>query len=120
MKSLKKIIKSIIITLIIFFSLTLIITILNYFNILSMKLVNILSYIVPFISYFTGGYLLGKKSQSKGFLEGLKLGIVYILILLLINILLFKEFNASTLISYIIVLTSCIFGSILGINKKAI
>ena len=118
MTSIKNMIKPVYVSFFIVLIITFLVTVLNYFNIFSFKLVNILSYIIPFVAYFIGGYMLGKKSQSKGFLEGLKLGSICLTILMTINIILFRTFNISTLISYIVVLAACMLGSILGINKK--
>lgn len=92
----------------------LIITLLNYINIININIVNIFSYITPFISFFIGGLFLGSKSNQKGWLEGIKLGIIEILFILIINIL----FNKYNFILYFIILISSILGSILGINMK--
>jgi len=111
------------ISLLISFALTLvvtfIITLLNYFNIIGLNFVNIFSYIVPFISFFIGSFILGKKSLSKGWLEGLKLGLICIFILFIFNFLAFDNgYTISNIILYIIVLISNILGSMLGIGTK--
>ena len=98
MKSLKKIIKSILTTIIMFLILTLIITIINYFNLLNYKVINIIKLLVPVISIFIGGYKIGKKSEKKGWLEGIKLSLIISILLLLITLLL-NKFKLEYIIS---------------------
>ena len=62
--------------------------------------------------------VMGKKSKKKGWLEGIKLSICFIAIALLINTIFIKQFSIQTIIYYIIISLSCIFGSMIGINKK--
>ena len=67
-----------------------------------------------------GGIYIGKNSDKKGFLEGMKIGIAVIIILFIFSYLAFdKSFSISSLFFYIIILISAILGSILGINKKS-
>ncbi len=99
-------------------ALTLIITILNYFSILNLNILNYLFYVIPFISFVIGGYTLGKKSLNKGWLVGLKFGFLSILSLIIVNLILFQEFILANIFNFIIILISSIIGSILGINKK--
>lgn len=97
----------------------LVITPLNYFDIINGNITNILKIIIPMISIFIGGFMIGKISNKKGWLEGLKLGIVTILIFILISYIGFNEsFKLKSLIYYIILAMSSVFGSIIGINKK--
>lgn len=99
--------------------LTFVITIFNYINVFSLKVVNIFSYIIPFISFLIGGILLGIKSINKGWLEGIKLGSICILILFIFNFLVFNQgYTVNNLIYYLIVFTSSILGSMIGINIK--
>jgi len=99
--------------------LTFIITLFNYINLFSLNIVNIFSYIIPFISFFIGGILLGKKSINKGWLEGIKLGLICIFILFVFNFLAFNQgYSISNFINYGIVLISNILGSMIGINTK--
>ena len=94
-------------------------TLLNYFNIISYKTLTIFRFILFIISILLGGYKIGSNSNSKGWLEGLKLGLIITIIYLLINYLVFSvSFKFKDLIYFIIILGSSILGSILGINKK--
>ena len=111
--------KSLLISLISIFILTFIITLFNYIGLFGLNLVNIFSYIIPFISFFIGGFILGKKSINKGWLEGTKLGLICVFILFIFNFLAFNEgYSISNLILYSIVLAGNILGGMIGINKK--
>jgi len=79
-----------------------IITILNYFGILTGIILNIVSIITIIISLFIGGYLTGRKASKKGYLEGIKFGLIMIVIILLLNLLIFKnEFNLMSILYYL-------------------
>lgn len=98
---------------------TIIITLLNYFNVFGSNLVTIFKIIIALISIFVGGFIVGKNSKEKGWLEGLKFGFIIIAILFFINwIFLKQEWNIKNLIYYLILIVSSIFGSMIGINKK--
>lgn len=98
---------------------TFMITVLNYIGFLGLSIVKAFSYITPFISFFIGGILLGKKSITKGWLEGLKLGFISIILLFCFNFLALNQgYTISNLLLYIIVLLGCILGSMVGINMK--
>ena len=115
-----KYLKSLLYIFISIISLTLIITILNYFNVVSNNTISILEILSIIISMFIGGLYLGKNSSSKGYIEGLKIGGITLSILFLLNYLGFNNsFHLSNLIFYLIVLISLVFGSVFGINKRA-
>ena len=98
---------------------TFIITLLNYFNIISDKVISIFKILIPIISLFIGGFYLGKRSNSKGYLEGLKLGTLFSIFLLIFNFLaLNNSFKLKYLLFYLIIIISSILGSMIGINKR--
>ena len=97
---------------------TFIITLLNYFNLLSSNIANTLILIIVIASIFVGSFLLGKKSNKKGYLEGIKYSAIFILLLVIINLLFVKVFEIKSLIYFLIIVVSSTFGSMLGINKK--
>ena len=71
------------------------------------------------LSFFIGGSYIGRKAQNKGYLEGIKIAVVSIVILFLLSYAGFgNKPNLSLLIYYLIIFLSCIFGSIIGINKS--
>lgn len=99
--------------------LTFIVTLLNYFNIFSYKIVVIFKIIIPILSIFIGGLVMGGKSTNKGWLEGIKYGIIFIIILCIMNYLILRTgFKIQDLIYYLIITLASSFGSIIGINYK--
>lgn len=95
------------------------ITIFNYFNIISGIVLKVFLAIIPIISTFIGGILIGKKATQKGWLEGLKLALIFLVILVIFNYLALSHWiNLKNLIYYLIIIFSTIFGSMIGINKK--
>lgn len=110
---------SLLISFILTLLLTFIITLLNYINVIGINFVNIFSYIVPFISFLIGSFILGKKSLSKGWLEGLKLGLISIFILFIFNFLAFdSSLTINNIILYATVFISNVLGGMFGINIK--
>ena len=93
---------------------SIIVTIFNYFNIISGIPLKIT---LPLISIFIGSYKLGKLSNQKGYIEGIKYGSIYLIIFLIISIIT-KSFTYLSIIYYIVLMIISILGSILGINKK--
>ena len=99
--------------------LTFITTIFSYFNILNDKITSIIKIIIPVISMLIGGFYIGKRSSKKGFLEGLKLGAIFSIVLIIFNYLAFdNSFKFKYMLFYIILITSSILGSMIGINRK--
>ena len=98
---------------------TFIISTLNYFNIISDNIISLFKIFIPIISLFIGGYFIGSKSNNKGYLEGLKLGLIFSILLIIFNYLAFdNSFKFKYILFYIILITSSIFGSMIGINKR--
>lgn len=100
-------------------SLTIILTVMSYFNIFGKKIITIFKITIPILSLFIGGIQIGKRSKKKGWLEGLKLSLIFIIILCLFNYLgLNKSFELKNILFYLILIISTIFGSMIGINKN--
>ena len=116
---LKKILNSLLTFFIIILVGTLLITLFNYFNLLNTKIISILKLITPIISMFISSYKLGKQSETKGYIEGLKLGSI-IVVIFFILILLLDKFEIKSLIYYTILLITSTLSSMIGINKKKI
>ncbi|MDY5058005.1 MAG: TIGR04086 family membrane protein [Bacilli bacterium] len=112
-----KYLKSSIYTLCILIGSTIVITILNYFNILMGNVLKITELLIPIISIFIGSYILGKSSNNKGYIEGLKYGMAWIILFLIIN-LISKNFTYLSLIYYLILIIIAIVSSIIGINRR--
>lgn len=98
---------------------TILITTVNYFDILGNNIIKYLKLIVLVISILIGSIYIGRRSKSKGYLEGIKIGLITIFILILLNYLGFdNKISLDIIIYYLIILVSSILGSIIGINKK--
>ena len=98
---------------------TFLITLLNYFNIISGTTLTISKILILVISLFIGGVVTGRRSSKKGWLEGLKLALIFLVIIILFNYLgLGNTPKIKNILYYSIIIISCIFGSIIGINKR--
>ena len=94
-------------------------SILNYFNFLNKTITHLLSNAFTIIFCIYSGTTLGKKASKNGYLEGLKIGGLFILILLFLNIIFFSSpFSWKRILYYLIILATCIISSMIGINKK--
>ena len=80
---------------------------------------NILFMIFMTILFLIIGFKYGKTANKRGYIEGLKIGLSLILILVFINVLFcHSNFSIERLIYYLILILSSIAGSMIGINKK--
>ena len=104
MENIKKYIISLGYTLGIILIFTIILTILNYFDLLGVKVINILKLIIPIIATIVGAYHVGNNSDRKGYQTGIKYGIllsiisfIFILIFSSINLLSFVYIRHGTM-----------------------
>ena len=119
MKYLKNIIFSLGITIAILFIFTFLLTTLSYFNITNDSITTVFKMIIPIISVLTSSIYLGINSTKKGWLEGLKLGLIITILLFLFNILgLNKNIKINQILFYGILIFSSIVGSMIGISRK--
>ena len=115
--TIKNYLKATLIIIIGLFISSFIINLLYYYDIISNNTIKYLKMFLSILFFFIGGVYIGKKTISKGYINGLKLSLIMILIFLLSGII-FNSLKLSILIYYLIV-TACItFGSMIGINKK--
>lgn len=111
--------KSLLISILIILILTFIVTFFNYIGLFGLGFVLVTSYIIPFIALFIGSFLIGIKSNNKGWLEGIKFGLILNIIFFIFNYLAFSAgFSLNNIIFYLIVLVSSILGSMVGISMK--
>ena len=96
---------------------TLLTTTLNYFNILPDSILSIINIIVISISSLIGGIYLGTKSNKGGYRNGIVLGLIYSVLLILLD-LLFFDFKIKYILFYIIIIISSMLGSMIGIQKN--
>lgn len=98
---------------------TFIITLFNYIGLLPSKIINIIKLTIPFIILFIFAYKLGKNANTKGYLEGIKISLLYILFSIIYSLLTKNNINYINFIFYMILIITSTLGSILGINKKS-
>lgn len=70
-------------------------------------------------SIFLGGFVVGKGSRCKGFLEGIKFGVIALLIISLINFMGFQSsFDMKFVMFSFIIIVSAMLGGMVGICFK--
>lgn len=116
---LKIYLKSYLITISFIILFTFIVTILNYINFFNTNITNIIKILIPIISIFIGSFLIGKNSNQKGYIEGLKYGSIFIIFFVILNLILSNaNFQIKSLLYYLILLIVSSIGGMFGINKK--
>jgi len=118
MKYLKKLLKGFLFTIISFLILTFIFTMLNYFNLISGKIMTISKIIIPLFSLALGGYIMGKGSEKNGWIEGLKLDLIMVLLILIGNLIFGPSLIIKDFIFYTLLIISSMLGGMFGINRK--
>jgi putative membrane protein (TIGR04086 family) len=98
--------------------LTLLLTIMHYFNLLGDTAVNIIKLLIAIIPIIIGGFIVGKASDKKGWLEGLKLAGIIIGIFFIVTVVFRLGLNSKTVIYYLIIAASSTVGSMIGISTK--
>lgn len=96
---------------------TLLLTIIDYFSLFNIKIIKVLRILIPILSLAIISYILGKSASKKGYIEGIKLGSIVILIFT-IFILLFDKYQVKTLLFDLILLLTSMLSSMIGINQK--
>ena len=98
---------------------TIIINILYYFDIINVNLIKYIKLFLLVIIFLAGGIYIGKKSTSKGYINGLKLSLIIVVFTFILSIIL-GNFKLIRIIYYILITICITFGSMIGINKKTI
>lgn len=119
MNYLKKLVKPLLYTFLSIIILTLLITILNYSEFIKNNTLSIFKIIIPILSVIIGSIKLGTMTIKKGYMEGLKFGLILCALLIIINLILGNPFEIRYVLFYIILIISSILGSMIGINKKS-
>ena len=119
MEYIKNYLKTFLYTIIPILTITLLLTISNYFGIINYSAFKVLEYITIFISIFIASFILGKNSKKKALIEGLKYSLIVVIFMLLLNLIAYSNpFNIKILIYYSMIIATSVVGSIIGINKK--
>ena len=64
------------------------------------------------------GIYLGSKVKEKGYLEGIKISGIIVLLFIIVSLILKQKLNLNSFIYYFILIVSSTIGSMIGINKK--
>lgn len=113
----KNILRSLFILIISLLMSTLIINILDYFDILNSNLIKYFKMFLIIISFIIGGITIGKNSLNNGYLHGLRLSLCTITIFIILSLIM-GEFKPIKVIYYIIITICITLGSMIGINYK--
>lgn len=92
------------------------ICLLNYTGLLKLSTISKINYFIIALMFLLEGIKMGKKASKKGFLEGLKLGGITIFVLLILNLIFYRNFNLYCLMYYVLILASSTIGAMIGIN----
>ena len=104
-----------------FIVLTFIVTLLNYFDVIAGNTLKLIKIVVPIISTLLGSVYLGFNSNKKGYLEGIKLGIIMSFLFFIFSFLgLDKSLSFSRIIYYLIIIITSMLGAMIGISKKSL
>ena len=119
MKKILNYMKFISIFLIVELMITFIISLLNLMGV-NAGLTTIILLICNVLFFFILNYFNAHINKKKGFLEGIILGLILIFLMILIKIIFFNNsFKITTVIYYLILLITSIFGGMFGVNKKS-
>lgn len=119
LNKLKSYFKVILIGLLFMIVFAFLLSILEYFNLFYGKVSEVFMFIYMAILFFIIGFLVGKKATHKGYLEGIKISLSLIFILIVINVLFYQAgFSLERTIYYFILILSSTLGSMIGINKQ--
>ena len=89
---------------------------LMYYFFMSSKTVKILSFIYLIVIFFIFNFQEGRQTKAKGYLSGLKTSSLFIFLMLIFNLLFFKNFSWLKIIYYLILVMVGVFSAMLGIN----
>ncbi len=118
MEKIKRYIKPIIYFYVTLLSYLIVITILNYFNVISYKSVSLISFIVIILLFMMVGFMAALKSNKKGYINGLIIGGFNIVLFLFLAFILGTHPKLNILIYFLILLLSSTIGGMFGINYK--
>lgn len=119
METIKKYLSSLGITLGLILAFSFFLNIFSYFDLLNSNIYKIILIITSAISILVGSFILGKKSDNKGYLEGIKFGLITTILFFIISFLAFSQkLTISSFIYYLILVITSSIGAMLGINKR--
>jgi len=92
-------------------------TSLYYFDVMGSNIFKWISLITMILSILIGCMYLGKNSKSKGWFEGLKIGLGVSLLFFMISFLGFESFSLKNIIYYLVIILTSMLGSMFGIRN---
>ena len=111
--------KALILLIILLLISTLILNLGYYFDIINNNTIKYIKLIFSIASFLITGLYMGKNSPNKGYLYGLRLSLLVILLFLLFGII-FNNLQFSRIIYYLVITFCITFGAMIGINKKTL
>lgn len=119
MNYLKKLIKPLLISFLTLFLSIFFFTLLEYIGWIGNNTFKVMSILICTLGFMISGVVFGKRSSKRGWLEGVKLSFIEILILILINLSI-NTTNIKNVIIYSIIFIATTLGSIIGVNKNGL
>lgn len=99
--------------------LTFLITLFHYWGVFGDTWMSIMKVMVPILSFMIGGFLVGRHSNKKGWLEGLGFGFILLIFVILFNYLgLQNKIQMKNILFYTTLPIASVLGGMIGINKK--
>ena len=118
MKQILKYLKSLGLTFTIILISSIILSLICYYANVNNGFTNFIKLIIPIISIFISSFILGKNTQKKGFIEGLKLSLIFLGLIFVISLMVKLKLEITTFIYYILIILSSMLGASIGINIK--
>lgn len=118
MEKLKKIVRPMLMWTISIILYIVVLSVLNYTGLISLASVVKINFIAVAVITLIFGILCGKKTSKKGYLEGIKMGSMIVLIIFLLNLIFYRTFSLYILLYYLVIIVSSTIGSMIGINLK--
>lgn len=98
---------------------TLILSLLYYFNVISDKIYSYLELIFIILILYFNSMRLGRSVSQYSVLEGVKIGGGFVLLCIILNMIFEHKFNINLLVYYLLIFLVPILGSMKKKNKKS-
>ncbi len=92
--------------------------ILSILNLIGVKTYDIMILIIMVITSLITGFFVGRKSDQKGYINGIVFGLLLTLIMFILSLFFKDKYGLETIIYYLIIISSCTVGSMIGIQKS--
>ncbi len=116
MEKIKKYIKPMIFFYGIMIIYLIVISLFDYFDIISYKSISVINFIIIMLLFMMSGFLVALKSNKKGYISGMAIGITNIILFIILSLILGSTIKTSSIIYYFILLICSVIGGMFGIN----